>query len=416
MASTNDGPYSNKEDEDCEREYPSLYDEVTEVSYMGVLVSGLTELRRLAREGKTTTDDILTLPYTGEQLKEFWRTNKDQIHGKMREKDFIALESILEGEDKKIDKILDQGALHVMGDDKANEECVYCITTNPLRKRIVVTFRGSITVQDWLQDTKMLMGELPNPLAGEEGQPDTVLVHAGFREYLYNNAPSIMSTTIGHMVDATGKVVQVAGDSVRSAGNAIVRTAESTGSIVKSAGSTIVNGGKETKSDSVSNTDTKSAEPPEETALAPDDLESADDKKSISSSAPSSLTKISESIGTITNKITGKSSSTHPAEEKEPSKVELILTKVQAMLDELDDYTVYIAGHSLGGALSLIFAMEAAATLRTSHPVTVFSLGNPRTGNIDFRHVICVSYASSSLLQSRFVRQISLILSQTHTS
>jgi predicted lipase len=104
---------------------------------------------------------------------------------------------------------------------------------------------------------------------------------------------------------------------------------------------------------------------------------------------------ISSSVSSVAAALTGKSKAGE--EEEELSKVALIMGKVQAMLEELDDYSVYIAGHSLGGALSLIFAMEAAVQLKTPYPVTVFALGNPRTGNLDFRHVICVSLLMSLL-------------------
>jgi pimeloyl-ACP methyl ester carboxylesterase len=74
------------------------------------------------------------------------------------------------------------------------------------------------------------------------------------------------------------------------------------------------------------------------------------------------------------------------------SKIEEILEKVQALLTEHPNYKVYVAGHSLGGALSLVFAMEAASKLVTKQPVTCIVLGNPRTGNLAFRQVMHVSF------------------------
>lgn len=59
-------------------------------------------------------------------------------------------------------------------------------------------------------------------------------------------------------------------------------------------------------------------------------------------------------------------------------------------MDEHPDYKVGVSGHSLGGALAVIFAMEAAAYLKTDFPVTCVALGNPRAGNLEFRHVVQV--------------------------
>mmetsp|Transcript_14718 Transcript_14718/g.24348 ORF Transcript_14718/g.24348 Transcript_14718/m.24348 type:complete len:480 (-) Transcript_14718:334-1773(-) len=326
-----------------ERLFPSLYDELIEVSYMAILVSGLAELRRLARAGLTTNNAILTLPFTGTQLKEFFSANKKQIHGKMRMKDYAAIESMLEGtrsEDKSLETIMSQGALHYMGDDKAHEECVYSINTNLLRKRIVVTFRGSITVQDWIQDTKAIMVDLPNPLSGQESQSDTVGVHAGFLEYLYHKAPS---TTDRSMMDRQAESSDGAPPDITS-----------------------------------SETDVAALE----TVVSPEE------GKAATSILPLSLNQTNKvTTGTWTNRTKGGESDA----EKEPSKLDLIMGQVQSLLDitEYEDFTVYVTGHSLGGSLSLLFAMEAAIKLRTPHPVTVFAMGNPRTGNLDFRHVIC---------------------------
>jgi hypothetical protein len=89
------------------------------------------------------------------------------------------------------------GIMHHFGDNNALHECVHVVHTNTHSKQVVVTFRGSITAQDWMTDAKLLSGELANPLfEHEDDQPPFLGVHLGFRDYLYGNAPSLVPNPI----------------------------------------------------------------------------------------------------------------------------------------------------------------------------------------------------------------------------
>jgi hypothetical protein len=306
MATSNDTP-------DDTQPFPCLYEEVIEASEMAVIVFGMVDLRKYARK-TASGDTILKLPMAAADLRDFYTTHKDQAKKFMKRKDFESLGRILAGgENGELAPHIEGGTLCHVGDENASHECVYCITTNSSRKCIVVSFRGSITVKDWIQDSKMVMADVENPLRDQQDQPEMVQIHYGFREYLYNNAPSVIASSAQKIATSTGSIAKNTKDKV-------VRRGAS----------------KDEQDD-----EQKAAE--------------------------------------ILN-------------EPSQCKIDEILTKVQALVDELpDDYKVYIVGHSLGGALALVLAMEAAAKLRTKMPVTCVTLGNPRTGNLNFRQVIQVS-------------------------
>lgn len=63
-----------------------------------------------------------------------------------------------------------------------------------------------------------------------------------------------------------------------------------------------------------------------------------------------------------------------------------LVTKVAELFEEYPDYRLYTTGHSLGGALATLFAMEAAASKdpRIPKPVTCITIASPRVGNLSF--------------------------------
>jgi hypothetical protein len=303
MATSNDTP-------DNSQPFPCLYEEVIEASEMAVIVFGMADLRNYARKTASASGDaILQLPMSATDIRDYYTSHKEKAKKFMKKKDFESLGRILAGgENGELQPHIEGGTLCHVGDENASHECVYCITTNSSRKCIVVSFRGSITVKDWIQDSKLVMADVENPLRDQQDQPEMVRIHYGFREYLYNNAPLVIASS-----------------------------AKKTGSIAKNTKDKVVRRG-----------------------ASKDEQEDEQ--------------KVADIL-------------------KEPSqcKIDEILTKVQALVDELpDDYKVYIVGHSLGGALALVLAMEAAAKLKMKKPVTCVTLGNPRTENLNFRHVIQV--------------------------
>jgi hypothetical protein len=63
-----------------------------------------------------------------------------------------------------------------------------------------------------------------------------------------------------------------------------------------------------------------------------------------------------------------------------------LVTKVAKIFEDHPAYHLYTTGHSLGGALATLFAMEAGASkdLRIRKPVTCITIASPRVGNVCF--------------------------------
>jgi len=85
--------------------------------------------------------------------------------------------------------------------------------------------------------------------------------------------------------------------------------------------------------------------------------------------------------------------------EKQPL-IAHMLSRVAKLFEEYPDYHLYTTGHSLGGALATLFAMEAGASKdpRIKKPVTCITFASPRVGNLSFGRVF------KNLEKSRRVR------------
>jgi len=71
------------------------------------------------------------------------------------------------------------------GDEKPDSELVYAVGFDPIKKRVTVAFRGSVTPSDFLTDACISLNHQPNPVKDvEESQSDTIGLHHGFYEYL----------------------------------------------------------------------------------------------------------------------------------------------------------------------------------------------------------------------------------------
>jgi Lipase (class 3) len=67
-----------------------------------------------------------------------------------------------------------------------------------------------------------------------------------------------------------------------------------------------------------------------------------------------------------------------------PSKYETIIDHLKSLLDSYRGYRVRVCGHSLGGALSTVFAFQAACDNALPRPLLCCTFASPRVGNLDF--------------------------------
>eukprot|EP00521_Asterionellopsis_glacialis_P018149 CAMPEP_0195300044 /NCGR_PEP_ID=MMETSP0707-20130614/26641_1 /TAXON_ID=33640 /ORGANISM="Asterionellopsis glacialis, Strain CCMP134" /LENGTH=411 /DNA_ID=CAMNT_0040362615 /DNA_START=15 /DNA_END=1250 /DNA_ORIENTATION=- len=182
-------------------QYPSLFGEVITMAVGASLIHVLVDIRRLARKkGKNAVlsdsdaDICMNLPIKFESLYDVLVRNREILVKKLHifERKFV---------DIFLDEMMKRPALvqsykgvtcHYVGDSNPNQECVHAITRSSHNKRVALYFRGSITAKDWLQDVKIIMRKIPNPLVDTyPDQPDSLGVHYGFRDYLYGDAVSL---------------------------------------------------------------------------------------------------------------------------------------------------------------------------------------------------------------------------------
>ena len=78
-------------------------------------------------------------------------------------------------------------------DERDEEGLVHAIAVDDLNKRIIVGFRGSVSKKDWQANFDAMLCKKTNPLKGETmkigkrevKQPEKVLMHRGFRDYVF---------------------------------------------------------------------------------------------------------------------------------------------------------------------------------------------------------------------------------------
>lgn len=79
-----------------------------------------------------------------------------------------------------------ESVLDQFQDTNTTQGVVYGIAVNHLRKRVTVLFRGSVTTQDFLTDSRSAQKKVDNPVAlGVKGAPKHIQIHTGFHAYLF---------------------------------------------------------------------------------------------------------------------------------------------------------------------------------------------------------------------------------------
>eukprot|EP00560_Eucampia_antarctica_P002376 CAMPEP_0197835012 /NCGR_PEP_ID=MMETSP1437-20131217/24460_1 /TAXON_ID=49252 ORGANISM="Eucampia antarctica, Strain CCMP1452" /NCGR_SAMPLE_ID=MMETSP1437 /ASSEMBLY_ACC=CAM_ASM_001096 /LENGTH=446 /DNA_ID=CAMNT_0043440139 /DNA_START=61 /DNA_END=1401 /DNA_ORIENTATION=+ len=181
-----------------EYEYPTLYEEADDMLDSALIMYPIASLRKLARGNPEvfSGDDaalVLKEPIAVREFDGIIERNLETLKQNMTVEELKvmddALDAIVERQDM-------AGAKHrcimrQVGDDNSNEELVYAIFVDSALKRVVVSFRGSTTPKDFIQDAKIWIEDIDNPLAGvSKSQPKKLGLHVGFKDYLFDEEES----------------------------------------------------------------------------------------------------------------------------------------------------------------------------------------------------------------------------------
>lgn len=151
--------------------HSSLHEEVITMLSAALTIYLVADLRDLARLGKATIDlEALQPPIDILKVLEIIKDNKETLKDSGAYKDIeerlTALENLkIHNSNAILDIFTGQNGkakLVEFVDVNAKEELVHAITVNPTRKRITVTFRGSVTTKDFVTDAKVgqIKGEI----------------------------------------------------------------------------------------------------------------------------------------------------------------------------------------------------------------------------------------------------------------
>ena len=93
--------------------------------------------------------------------------------------------------------------LTLYGDENPESDMVYAVGIDPIRKRITVAFRGSVTPTDFMKDAMIAMKHQPNPVkkVTSHDLDDTIGIHQGFYDYLLKPRKPMnkFDTILGHI-------------------------------------------------------------------------------------------------------------------------------------------------------------------------------------------------------------------------
>jgi hypothetical protein len=365
---------------------PTLFSETYSMAFSAAAIFSMAEVRQAARNGIIDAPEVITLPVSVYAITEAFGKHRDILRKKMKKADFDFIESMrkqMAGTETMsgvfISNIIKSATLEYFGDDDTKSECVHLVARNSHINRISVCFRGTITLNDWVKDSKVVVGYIQNPLLmndettkqevvvvveeeepkqqdTEEAPEEALLgVHLGFREYLYDESKST-SLSLDPIKEKL--------DNMRE------KVSQRLPKIMFSSSSMSSSFGAKTESKrNNSAVDASSAELP--TLSSSGDNSNNNNNNNNLSPPPTSPVNDDQSTN-LKN-----------------SRIARILEEVEELRKKYPDYKIYCTGHSLGGALAQLTAIELAVRWgKPENPVTYVGIGNPRAATYSFRDAI----------------------------
>jgi hypothetical protein len=378
-------------DESSELDNPDLFTEVYPMTYISASIFAMAEVRHAAREGKIDTNelDIISTPVNTASIVKAFQMNESYFRSKLKTADYKFLSSVAsrtnfdaddsaceedsvsdfvpseedgEQDRKKVVALLKTLWIEYFGDDNAQSSCLYMIARNPSAGRITLIFRGSTTLQDWMKNSKLIVSNIENPVSDRPNQLPMIGVHKGFREYLYGDLRTIEARESAPEPSVGNDELFLKDCDLRESAIVKLKEQESTTDILNYLG-------------------------------LDESLTMKEKQESLWS-------------GTAPRKNPHENFTPPKNPAKSESRLARILDELMILQTEYDDYNIYVSGHSLGGALGLMSALEIAARFgKEDRPVTFVGIGNPRAGTevsfrqlckrkIDFPILLTMAFAS----------------------
>lgn len=210
-----------------DKSFPSLYDLAKHMLDVALLTYTYASLRVYAANDKVTykrAEDILNdKPVTSNDIYSFVKDNIDELK---QEKDMSDFEF------KQLQTVLDIGTLKgfenlkndevVQFNDNDKKQIVYGIVLSKDTKLIILSFRGSVTIYDWITNVQADGVKVANPLYKEtENQDPFIQIHKGFYDALFKEEnggktkfQEIMDELVQLLNDNPGYRVHITGHSL----------------------------------------------------------------------------------------------------------------------------------------------------------------------------------------------------------
>jgi len=182
--------------------WPDLFTEIDEMIEPCVLIYAIAELRKMAREDEILFGSrVLSLPVSHSEIMQVVESNRQRLETTSFGKEFYV--NILRAADeRKMTRHTDsQGnavpekepsevhlspeTIVAFDDEYADKELVYMIEVNHRRKRVTITFRGSVNEADWATNYEIFMKDFENPMKKHASQEESVRAHNGFYDYMF---------------------------------------------------------------------------------------------------------------------------------------------------------------------------------------------------------------------------------------
>mmetsp|Transcript_9167 Transcript_9167/g.10698 ORF Transcript_9167/g.10698 Transcript_9167/m.10698 type:complete len:564 (-) Transcript_9167:274-1965(-) len=411
-------------------QHPNLFSEVYSMAYASAAIFALADVREAARKKIIDVQEITSLPVTAHAIEKAFIDNKDTLRNHLKPADFSFMESLsyitmeVEGGEKlhseendlKRDKmnLLHKCTLHYFGDDNVENDCVYLILKNPINKRLIVCFRGSITYQDWIKDSKVFVGDIPNPLSDRPDQPPTIGVHLGFKEYLYGISRKVSISQLGAIRSSLGSYSYNSSTSsdinesedkfnTANANAAVVGTGmnmnmnETTAKHIHRMSLNLGLAVSKLKEKAglkgpryslslANNTDTSQLDA-DNNDNDQDDDNGGGDGDGDGDHQDNSDDDDNDDV----NDDNDSERDSNTQRTRHRCRLDKILEEIDDLHKQNEEYKIYITGHSLGGALGLLLALEAGTRFgKSGLPVTYVGIANPRGGTETFRDAVAV--------------------------